>query len=321
MPYRSEYRANVATTVHPVTATRPLCADVSHDHAEPLAATASRIDHWLLVEYRGVWSADVLGGSLLSQAVKDHLRAQLGALPHSRLLFVRRPERRGHVRLAVYFGRSRERDQRLFGLEIESYDELIDLDVAGALDDGSLGERVEHPLLVVCTHGKRDRCCAKFGQPLYDELRAQVEGDWVWQSTHVGGDRFAGNVVFLPEGVYYGRVERADVWGLLDEHLAGRIAIGHYRGRSCYPFHVQAAERTVRAVTELDEVDDVTFVEAEAIGDDAWRVVFAVAPGAEEHEVDVAAVLGEPTHLTCGATTPKRPRRWEPVAHRVRAPR
>jgi len=304
-----------------VETSRELCAELSILNAEPLSATASRIDHWILLEYRGVWSRDVLGGSVLSLAVKEHLRAELAALPNSRLLFVRRPERRGEPRHAVFVGRSQERDQRLRGLEIESYEELLDLDLAAGLDDGTLGERVEHPLLVVCTHGKRDRCCAKFGQPLYDELRAQVEGDWVWQSTHVGGDRFAGNVVFLPQGVYYGRVERADVWGLLDEHLAGRIAIAHYRGRSCYPFHVQAAERTVRAVTELDEVDDVALVDVERVGEEAWRVVFAVAPGGEEHEVDVVAALGEPTHLTCGALTPKRPRRWAAVGHRVRARR
>ena len=300
---------------------RELCSELSLLNAEPLSATASRIDHWLLVEYRGVWSRDVLAGSLLAEPVKEHLREQLRALPNSRLLFIRRPERRGERRHAVYFGRSRERDQQLFSLDLESYDQLADVDFAAALEDGRVGERVPHPLLVVCTHGKRDRCCAKRGQPLFEELATQVERGWVWQSTHVGGDRFAGNVVFLPEGVYYGRVARADVWGLLDDHLAGRIAIGHYRGRSCYPFPVQAAERRVRAVTELDHVHDVALVEAEERAEGAWRVVFAVEPSGDEHEVDVEVALGEPTHLTCNALGPKRPRRWMPVAHRVRARR
>ena len=38
-----------------------------------------------------------------------------------------------------------------------------------------------------------------------------------------GGDRFAGNVVVLPEGLYYGRVRPEEAWTVLDEHLAGRI--------------------------------------------------------------------------------------------------
>ena len=82
---------------------RPLCADISRQAAEPLGATASRVDHWLLVEYPGRWSRDVLGGSALAPGVKEHLRDQLAALPHARLLFIRRPERRGSAERQVYF--------------------------------------------------------------------------------------------------------------------------------------------------------------------------------------------------------------------------
>ena len=77
---------------------RPLCAEVSRESAEPLAATASRIENWILLEYRGLWSRDIVAGSSLSDQVKAYLREQLGALPRSRLLFVRRPERRQHRR-------------------------------------------------------------------------------------------------------------------------------------------------------------------------------------------------------------------------------
>jgi hypothetical protein len=299
-----------------------LCAELSRLNAEPLSATASTIDHWLLVEYRGVWSRDVLAGSILSNALKKHLRAQLDALPNARLLFVRRPERRKHETHAVYFGHSLENDRRFYGLECERYDDLLSIDFAAALSrEGGGAVPVEHPLIVVCTHGKRDRCCAKFGQPLYDELRGQAERDWVWQSTHVGGDRFAGNVVFLPEGLYFGRVERHDVWPLLDTYLGGEISLDHYRGRSCYPFPVQAAECEVRSATGLTGIDELTLLGSERRGNGTWEVAFAAEPTGEVHEVDVAAELGEPTHLTCGATSPQRPRRFAPTAHRVRARR
>ena len=304
-------------------ARRELCSELSRANAEPLSATASRIDHWLLVEYRGVWSRDTIGGSSLSDAVKAHLRAQLRALPHSRLLFIRRPDRRNRPRYRVYFGSSPERGGRFFRLELERHDELVSLDFAGALLGGAaeLGERLAHPLLVVCTHGKRDRCCAKYGQPLYDELRGQAEAEWVWQSTHVGGDRFAGNLVCLPEGLYFGRVGRGAVWPLLDEYLAGRIDLEHYRGRSCYPFAVQAAERALRAEAGLAAVDDLRLVASEPSGEGTWRVRFAAQPSGEEHELEVALELGEPTHLTCEAITPARPRRYVATAHRVRAHR
>ncbi len=181
---------------------RPLCAEVSRESAEPLAATASRIENWILLEYRGLWSRDIVAGSGLSDQVKAYLREQLAVLPRSRLLFIRRPERRQHPEYAFYVARTAERGSIMLGAELGGYSDLLDLDLAGALDTGSAGwaHPVEGPFLVVCTHGKRDRCCAKFGRPLYDAVREQAEEDTVWQASHVGGDRFAGNLVSLPRG-------------------------------------------------------------------------------------------------------------------------
>jgi len=77
-----------------LTEARPFCADLSRQNDEPLAATASRIDHWFLIEYRGLWTRDALPGSGLSDQVKQHLRDQVSSVRHGRLLFVRRPDRR-----------------------------------------------------------------------------------------------------------------------------------------------------------------------------------------------------------------------------------
>jgi hypothetical protein len=289
---------------------RPFCADISAETAEPLTATASRIDHWLLVEYRGLWSRDVLGGSLFSDRAKAALRAQLGRLPRSRLLFIRRPERRAREGRMVYLARSTEEGSALFGLEVGHVDELVGLDLAG------LAEPVDHPLLVVCTHGKRDRCCARYGRPLYDRLREEAEDEWVWQSTHVGGDRFAGNLVCLPEGLYFGRVESSDVWPLMDEYLAGRIYLGRYRGRSCYPFAVQAAEFAVREARDVTEVDALRLMSSQQLGPGSWKIRFLVRARGEVHEVVVEQEAGELTYLTCDAETLRHPRRY--VARRRR---
>jgi hypothetical protein len=289
---------------------RSFCSELSEANGEPLSASASRIDHWLLVEYRGVWVRDELSGSLLSAAVKDHLRTQLGVLARSRLLFVRRPERRGHERLAVFYGRTTERDAWFRSLELAGHEELVDLDVVGAFSGSGppAGEALAHPLFVVCTHGKRDPCCARRGRPLYEGLREAADEGWVWQSTHVGGDRFAGNVVCLPEGVYYGRVTRLGALTVLAEHLAGRIDLEHYRGRCCYSFPVQAAEREVRARTGLRELDAVRVESVTPVADGAWRVLLDAA--ATRYRVEVVAEHGELTQLTCAAVSPKSPRRF-----------
>ncbi len=307
----------LADLTRPPYAGRALCADVSQAHAESLAATASRVDHWILVEYRHLWTRDPVAGSGLPDEAKANLRGQLRALPNSRLLFIRRPGRARDGCLAAFVGRSREEDRRFRRVDLRSYADLARLDVAALLDDPG-AEPLPHPLLVVCTHGKRDRCCAKYGRPLYEELREQVEADWVWQSTHVGGDRFAGNVVCLPHGLYFGRVGRPDVWPLLDEYLAGRIELGHYRGRSCYPFPVQAAELAVRVETGRAGLDDLTLVEATGADDGTWHVRFRVEAAGDVHELELAPELApDATYLTCTAPTPQRPRRYVTTAHRV----
>jgi hypothetical protein len=298
---------------------RPFCAELAQENAEPLFATASHLEHWLLVEYRGLWAHDPLPGSTLGDEVKTHLRRQLAALPRARLLFIRRPDRRRERGVAVFFGTTKERDRRFFGLELERYEDLLEFDVAAALADGERGATLNHPLLIVCTHGKRDRCCAKYGRPLYDALREEADAEWVWQSTHVGGDRFAGNLVCFPHGLYFGRVERLELGPLLDELLGGRIYLAPFRGSCCYSFPAQAAERIVRAATGLTGMDDLRLVAAERSGDGCWDVAFLAEPTGETHEVEVVAELGDPTYLTCNAETLKRPRRYAATRHRVRA--
>ncbi|MBD0349083.1 MAG: sucrase ferredoxin [Thermoleophilia bacterium] len=262
----------------------------------------------MLVEYPGVWSRDVLGGSLLQNDVKTAVREQLASLPHTRLLFIRRPGRRAAAGRRVYVVRSGEREGAAWRGEIADYAELAALDVAAVLADGAgFATPVRHPLLLVCTHGKRDRCCARYGRPLYDRVREWVNEDWVWQSTHVGGDRFAGNLVCLPEGLYFGRVG-ADAWPLLDEYLAGRIWLDRYRGRSCHPFPAQAAERAVRKATGLTAFGDVTVESLRRAGHDAWLA--RLVAGETSYEVDVRLHRGELTYLTCDALTLRHPRRY-----------
>jgi hypothetical protein len=292
---------------------RAFCAAVSSASDEPLAATASRIDNWILVEYRGAWARDVLGECLFSEELKAHLRGQLAALERSRLLFVKKPEHRSRSGRRVFFGTSRPGEERLFELDVEHQSDLIGFDFEAALAaDGGPATPVEGPLFVVCTHGKRDRCCALHGRPLYDALRHETDSERVWQSTHVGGDRFAGNVVVLPHGLYYGRVDPDDTANLLAEHAAGRIDLERYRGRSAFSFPVQAAERAIRESEGLPGIDDLTF-----LGADSHGVRFRTPDGAV-HEVQVEAThTGEPVYLTCESAEPKLARHYAVTAHRV----
>ena len=76
------------------------------------------------------------------------------------------------------------------------------------------------PIFLVCTNGKRDACCALRGRALMTALAAD-HAERIWECTHLGGHRFAGNLVCLPDGIIYGRVSADDGPRLADAYLAG----------------------------------------------------------------------------------------------------
>jgi hypothetical protein len=292
-------------------ADRPFCADVSAAAREPLGATASRIEHWILVEYAGMWPRDPLDAAPFASGVRRHLEEHLAALPHGRLLLVKQPGRASLRRTRVFVARTAERGSSIRRIELPDIGSLTDLDFAGSLrgEHEPLGEAVDHPLLAVCTHGKRDRCCARLGQPLCMALHRRAPQGWLWQSSHVGGDRFAGNLVCLPEGLYFGRVARPEVDAILAAYRSGRIDLDHYRGRSCYPFPVQAAELAVRRELGLTGFWDLRLrrVQREA---DGWSVELAADVSGLTARVEVTVERGEPAYLTCNARQETRPRVW-----------
>jgi len=299
-----------------VTATEPIlrppCSALSVAAGEPVAATASRVEHWLLVEYAGYWPHDPLDAIVFAGSLREHLAAQLASLRNSRLFLVRRPSFRRAGGVRVVYGTTRERGSWFRQLELDAHHDLLGLDLAAALrgEAPAPGERLPHPLLLVCTHGKRDACCARLGRELCTVLHRVAPDAWVWQSSHVGGDRFAGNVVCLPEGLYYGRLDAAAADAMLAAYAAGRIAPEGYRGRSCHSFAAQAAELRVRHEAGLWGFHDVPVVRSRRLAQDRWTVdVLAEIPG-DVYRVDVAAELGDERRLTCKALTPRQPRRF-----------
>jgi hypothetical protein len=97
------------------------------------------------------------------------------------------------------------------------------------------------PLFLVCTHGRRDRCCARFGVPLARDLAARYPAE-VWETTHVDGHRFAANLVILPHGLYYGPVDAPAAPAAVDAYQRGEITARGYRGRNGQDTPLQEAE-------------------------------------------------------------------------------
>jgi hypothetical protein len=87
-------------------------------------------------------------------------------------------------------------------------------------------------LYAVCTNGKKDKCCSKFGIQVFDALR-NLDKD-VWQCMHLGGDRFAPNILHLPYSHLFGHLNIEEVKELYESTRGNKIFIRRYRGACCY---------------------------------------------------------------------------------------
>lgn len=88
----------------------------------------------------------------------------------------------------------------------------------------------------VCIHAARDERCGRCGPPLLSAVReavaeAGLEDVTVRATSHVGGHKYAGNLLVYPEGIWYGYVRPDDAERLVSEHLVGgRILADLHRG-------------------------------------------------------------------------------------------
>lgn len=285
------------------------CSAEALTRAEPLFATASLVSAWLLIEQPGAWGPDALTESRFPAEIGQELQRRASGV---RILLIRRRNGGdGGSKMFKAHSGSDIRDPVMVSAPLPNPEMLLELDFEG-LSTGEVGpgDRVDEPLYLVCTHGRHDICCADNGRPLYRTL-SDIRPHQTWEVSHLGGDRFAGNLLVLPRGDYFGRVEPDHAESLVSQYENGRLDLTHYRGRSTQPRLVQAAEHFVRESEGLSEIGALPLAEYRRSSGDRAEVLFALPSGAVRVHV-VARALPEGTFLTCSASAP-----GHPVAYRL----
>jgi len=247
---------------------------------EPLTATAVRASIWILLEYNEAWGAKALEESNLSEHVKHLLLTQLASLPNVRFQFIKQGGT--HRGIRFYVAHANPINPMLFRFRLESYDDLLDMDIAAIASARSDQTLSEDRLFLVCTNGKRDVCCAKNGLPLYNAL-SSLAGRDVWQTTHIGGHRFAGTMVCLPHGICYGRVPPEDAAAVVHAYQNNILLPDYYRGCVAYDAPAQAAEAYLRRQTGQYAIDAFRLKNWQLESENHWLVQFDDADGTQHY--------------------------------------
>ncbi|MFF1698145.1 sucrase ferredoxin [Streptomyces sp. NPDC058257] len=276
-------------------AERFFCAEAARTRGDSLAGTAPYGSVWILIEYRGGWPPNGFDGLDLDPATKGLVFSAAQAV-RARMLLIRRhgrhsPEAPRRWAVLRYDSSGAHRQQWGTWSRDEDLAQIVD-----AL--GTPGELGRPPVVLVCAHGQHDTCCAVRGRPVGRALSERWP-NLVWECTHVGGDRFAANVVVAPDGVYYGNLDARSSVAAVEGHLTGRIHAEHLRGYTDLFPPQQAAVAAALGRFGPAGRHDYAIVETSR-EDDRWRIrVTGRPPGPAALDIEVRSYRTPPSQLTC----------------------
>ena len=307
------------TSVQPSTE-RTMCSAASRHVGEDPAGSVPSWDACLLVEVPPPWSAEVMDSPAFPRDLREVLAEAEGAgvaprvqalLPDPeysaegrlRLMYVTRPEGMfSHLDRADYLV-PHDRARELLQALLLRREHVSRYEVYRQAGEGLRD-------LLVCTHGSRDACCGRFGYELYRHLRERHAGPGlrVWRTSHTGGHRFAPNVIDLPEGRYWARMDAEAVAELLRRDRPAAELARHYRGWAgvLTPFE-QVAEREMLSLQGWEWVDFEKRSRVLSLEDDGRRAhvrVDFLSPagdaGAYDAVVEEAGTVTVPSCLSGG---------------------
>ncbi len=232
------------------------CSSISTSVNEQLFGTAPNVDHWFLIEYNKNWASDAFLSSDIPRMVKDYVINESGNIDNSRIQLIKKDDTNNNGP-RFYYANSSEFYPSLYEFQLEQYVDILDIDLVRLSEQNGYGEHLSgKKLVLVCSHGSHDKCCGTLGVPVYNLVKGESNID-AWRTSHVGGHRFAANIIMLPEGIYYGRVNSSNLREVMEHHGRNEIYLDCFRGRSCYRQSAQVSDYFLRTKTGKTGIYDI----------------------------------------------------------------
>ncbi len=270
-----------------------------------MVATAPPARRFVLLEVPGPWAGDLFQAGHLRPDVMAAVRAGAARIG-ARLLLIRRSGRHpldpGHPR-AWAVG---EIGTGFSWGQWQQEDDLLAVDVGAELaalsrpGEPGASRPPARPLALVCTHGRHDLCCALEGRAAAAVAAAHPRVD-VWECSHLGGDRFAANLLWLPSGLLFGGLNAANTTAVLDRALTGQVLLEHFRGRCGDPVVAQAAQWHLLRALGQTRPDAVRVRSIEAGPETERRARVVLTHEEQAYRIELTWTLQPARALTCAA--------------------
>ncbi|MEO0770343.1 MAG: sucrase ferredoxin, partial [Cyanobacteria bacterium J06649_4] len=254
------------------------CAIANRQSGEDLIGTAGHYQTYVLIECPRPWAAKVFNSETIPVALRDYIKSikaersiqflavDRGKASASNLVTVMVYERQlpsdaivanaalsstalSNTSLSERSSTAFEsvKNYRGYEFQLDSLTQVVDC-LAAHWQGDRIGNPIKHQDILICTHGMRDKCCARFGHPLFREAaRSAAQGRLpntrIWKVSHIGGHRFAPTAISLPDGRYYGRLTIEALESIVARSGSVHQLSAVYRGWGMLPAPLQILER------------------------------------------------------------------------------
>jgi hypothetical protein len=263
----------------------------------------------------GPWGRKALTESRLDPAIAAELAAR-AEQANTRIVLIRRPAARAPAEPSTLSWAIADTDtERICWGSYTDQTDLLAPDITAPVP--ALGPQ---RTALVCTNARRDQCCAIQGRPVAAAIANTTSWD-TWECSHLGGHRFAANVLLLPSGQLFARLDPDLAIEALTKFEAGEIMLSHHRGRCGQHPTVQAALHAAALRLGDSRPDALRSTATRHLPDatpaDLWEVEIAHRdlPNAEAiYRVTVSGTKPTPAFLSCTDPTPKSDPHYQAIA-------
>lgn len=189
------------------------CSIQSREIKESLLGSAPIAQVWMMLEYEGKWNKKAFDESALPEEIKRKFNKELKAIEKPRLLLIKQSKKEDSKK-SFFVALPNQNGSLLLKFSFSNYEELINLDLPDIVKNSDKYKKqlVDEAIILICTNGLRDKCCARNGVPTYQQLNEHY-GKQIWQSTHHGSHRFSANMLFYARSSFpwanrFGQSER-----------------------------------------------------------------------------------------------------------------
>ncbi|MCW2834837.1 MAG: Sucrase/ferredoxin-like protein [Nocardioides sp.] len=285
------------------------CSDGALERGDPIVGTAPPQRDWLLVEHPGPWPVNAPFDTDLPTALLRRLEH-----PRLRILLIRPHGREAGRRESVDPARRRWFRCVEGELRTGQWDHPDDL---LATSEPGAGAPYPGPLVLVCTHGVHDVCCAIKGRPVAAAL-AREWREGTFECSHLGGDRFAPNVLLLPDGACYAGMSPEQSVTTVAAHLQGRVDVDRLRGVvGLHPAEQVAQAAVLRrwGPAPVTSALPALVEQTGTVDAGTWTVeVVGTAPLPRDVRVLVTSSRRAQAQLTCRAPRETQALQWDVVS-------